>query len=474
MKKLALLILSMPWLALAASPQQIDHGRFEKVRVWAPAEAAKQVVLYLGPPAGWLPADDQTANALLASGALVIGIDGGQMRKAFDADGGDCVYPAGDFENLSRFVQAYTRQPETRLPVLVSQSDGALVYAALAQVPPGHFAGGVSYDFSPSIALWEKPLCAGEDMAESSLTPRTLQVPPGQKLAAAAALANPMVVLTDEKRRHDLVSGPRVAPFVAGIPALRVAALPGVAGLKQSDAMPLGVQPAALAGLKAAVASLSARARPLAGAAPPDLKNLPVIEDRAPGDEPTLAIFWSGDGGWATIDKEVSENLQAHGISVVGVDSLRYFWSARTPQDVARDTAAIARHYLAAWGKKRLVLIGFSQGADVLPFALSRLDPALRKQVSLFAALSLSKRAVFEFHLSNWVSDSDEGMLTAPEIAKLGDIPTWCFYGEDDADSVCGELAPSARLTVKKLPGDHHFDGDHATLAKLILAALPR
>ncbi|MES2683362.1 MAG: AcvB/VirJ family lysyl-phosphatidylglycerol hydrolase [Pseudomonadota bacterium] len=450
MKNWITLALLMPLLVVAA-PQQIDHGRFENVRVWAPAQAAQQVVLYLGAAKGWQPADDQNANALQAAGALVIGIDGAQMRRAFDADGADCVYPAGDLENLSRFVQAYTRQPDTRLPVLVSHSDGALVYAALAQVPAGHFAGGVSEDFSPLIKQWQKPLCAGEALRQSTA------VSGSQRLQAAPTLANPMVVLADQARREPLA----VAPFAKNIPALRVASL-------------RGLQPGTLAGLKAAVASLSAQARPLAGAAPPDLKNLPVIEDRAPGDNPTLAIFWSGDGGWATIDKEVSENLQQQGISVVGVDSLRYFWSARTPQDVARDTAAIARHYLAAWGKKKLLLIGFSQGADVLPFALSRLDPALRRQVSLFAALSLSRRAAFEFHLSSWVDDRDQGLPTAPEIARLGDIPTWCIYGAEDADSVCAELAPSAKLTVKQLPGDHHFNGDHAALTTLILAALQK
>jgi type IV secretory pathway VirJ component len=227
------------------------------------------------------------------------------------------------------------------------------------------------------------------------------------------------------------------------------------------------------AGLQAAAATLSTRTTPLAQAAPADLKDLPVIEDRAAGDDPTLAIFWSGDGGWATIDKDVSEALQQRGISVVGVDSLRYFWSARTPEDVARDTAAIARHYLTAWNKKRLVLIGFSQGADVLPFAATRLEPALRARVALLAALSLSDHAVFEFHLSNWVADNDNGPATAPEVAKLRDMPLLCLYGEDDEGSVCGQLPAMPRLTVRKLPGDHHFNGDHATLASLILNALP-
>lgn len=445
-------VLLLPLAASAGGFTRLDHGRFTGVRVFAPEAPARQVVLYLGAPAGWQPDDARNATTLQAAGALVVGIDGAQMRQAFDTDGGDCGYPAGDLENLSRFVQAYTRQQDTRLPVLVSQGDGALVYAALAQVPPGHFAGGVVQGLAPQISQWKKPLCAGAALRQSSPTPGAARWPVGQSLQPAPTLANPLVVLTD--------SAHGVAPFAAGIAAVRV--------------VPLTDEPRSrLAGLQAAVASLSAQVKPLAGAAPADLGTLPVIEARAPGNEPTLAIFWSGDGGWASIDKEISDALQSRGISVVGVDSLRYFWSARTPADVARDTAAIARHYLAAWGKQRLLVIGFSQGADVLPFALTRLDAPLRARLALFAALSLSERAVFEFHLSNWVSDSNEGLPTAPEMARLSGLPTLCVYGKNDADSVCGKLPRLPGLTVVKLAGDHHFDGDYATVATLIAKALP-
>ena len=54
----------------------------------------------------------------------------------------------------------------------------------------------------------------------------------------------------------------------------------------------------------------------------------------APGATATdsFAIVMSGDGGWAGLDKDVAQALSAHGIPVVGLDSLRYFWSPRTPE----------------------------------------------------------------------------------------------------------------------------------------------
>jgi len=60
-------------------------------------------------------------------------------------------------------------------------------------------------------------------------------------------------------------------------------------------------------------------------------------------------------------------SLAANGIPVIGLDSLRYFWSARSPQGLGADLDRMIRYYLTQLGKQRVVLIGYSQGADVLP-----------------------------------------------------------------------------------------------------------
>ncbi len=58
-----------------------------------------------------------------------------------------------------------------------------------------------------------------------------------------------------------------------------------------------------------------------------------------------MAVFYSGDGGWRDLDKQISGVLAEHGIATVGVDSLRYFWEEKAPEQVADDLAAILRHY---------------------------------------------------------------------------------------------------------------------------------
>jgi type IV secretory pathway VirJ component len=45
-----------------------------------------------------------------------------------------------------------------------------------------------------------------------------------------------------------------------------------------------------------------------------------------------------------------------------------------------------------------------------------------------------------------------------------------CIYGEDETDSLCPRLDPH-KVTIVKLKGGHHFDGDYAALARTIMTS---
>lgn len=460
MKWLAVVLLGVMALPVFASaPQLLAHGRFEKVRVYSPAAQAKSVVLLLSDTAGWQPQEQRQAEALAAEGALVVGIDSRQFLRALAADGSDCVFPDGDLENLSHFVQAYAQLPGYRAPVLAGAGAGAaLAYATLAQAPTGTFSAGLVTRFRPVLNL-KKPLCPGDGLRYRPLPNRQ-----GVELMARTTLAVPFLALIDGG--EPLADVAAAQAFVAQMPAARQTLLPGV-GHRPADDQSL------LAALRAALRMLMKTQTATVPPAPSDLGDLPVVEEPVVGNSPYLAIFWSGDGGWAGIDKEVASVLNRRGIAVVGVDSLRYFWTARTPAGIAADIEQISRHYLAAWQKQRILLIGYSQGADVLPFAVNQLGPALRPKIVLVAAMGLSDHAVFEFALGNWVSDNNNGPATLPEIARISDLPFLCIYGDEEDDSVCPQLLGS-RAQVARLPGGHHFDGDYEKVAETILAALPK
>ena len=448
-------LLGLLWLAAHCGAETLSHGRFQNIAIYRPTAEVQRVVLFLSGDQGWNEKLSRSAQLLASQGALVAGIDSRALFANLEKDGAECVYPDGDLENLSHFLQAYYRLPSYEPAVLVGDGAGAtLSYAMVAQAPNNTFAGAISIDFCPELRL-RKRLCetGALHFADSKKT-RALLTP--------AKLDDKWIAL---QTRPTGACGKDVTQrFASAAPDSEML-------MVTNDSGPANLEGA----LATAVRRLDPPPRRRSPPPPAELAGLPVIEvpaQQQAGD--TLAVLVSGDGGWAGIDKAVADVLAQHGIPVVGVDSLRYFWKERTPESTAGDIDQILRHYLTAWDKKSVVLIGYSQGADVLPFVVNRLPPHMRARVRLTALLGLGVRATFEFHLSNWLSgdDDDEALPIAPELQRMSGMRALCVYGDGADDSVCDDAA-SSTLRAVSLPGGHHFGGDYDRLADLILEELP-
>jgi type IV secretory pathway VirJ component len=443
-----------------AAAERLTHGRFENVSVYRPSGTPTSAVLLMSGGEGWNAEAAESAAALSRRGALVVGVDWPKLKTNLEADGADCVFPDGDLENLSHFVQAYYHVPTYLPPFLVGYRDSAsFAYATLVQAPADTFAGALTLGFSPATSL-RKPLCKGSGVEYAHAAGNVEFLP-------AARLASPWVTLQSD--RADRSSLAQVDEFVARVSGAAMVRLP-------DDDAGAGAAPSRrwLPPFLAAFDVLAARAAAKAAPATPSaLGDLPVVEVPAqsglpPGD--SFALILSGDGGWAGLDKDVAQALAAHGIPVAGLDSLRYFWGPRTPAGLASDLDRMVRYYLAHFAKKRALLIGYSQGADVLPFALDRMPASTVSRIGLAVLMGMSEHALFEFHVTSWISNDTSGPATMPEVNRIGGIPILCIYGEGDDDSLCPKLDPR-KVKVVKLPGGHHFDGDYARLAQEILAA---
>jgi type IV secretory pathway VirJ component len=180
----------------------------------------------------------------------------------------------------------------------------------------------------------------------------------------------------------------------------------------------------------------------------------------------------SGDGGWAGLDREVAKVLAARGVPVVGVNSLQYFWTPRTPEGAAKDLKRILQHYFAGWKKEEAILIGYSLGADVLPFMANRLPGDLLAKVSLVALVGLGHTVNFEFHMADWLhgSPGKKALPILPEVNNLRGMKILCFYGEKEKDTLCRELDRELAQAVS-MPGAHHFGGNYDAIADTILKA---
>jgi type IV secretory pathway VirJ component len=201
---------------------------------------------------------------------------------------------------------------------------------------------------------------------------------------------------------------------------------------------------------------------------------LPVVEvpAQAGASSDTLVVFVSGDGGWAKIDKEISAVLAATGMPVVGLNALQYFWTKKTPDIAAADLRSLIEMYLTTWHKSRVLLVGYSRGADVLPAMVSRLPQELREKIRLLALLGPSPHVEFEFHVSDWLRDAGKGTPVKPDIDRLRGMNMLCLYGQDDKEALCPALANTPAIDVVMLKGAHHFDGGYDNLGRIILEHL--
>ena len=445
----------------ATADQDATHlstARFGTINLYTPSAAPRSVAVFLSGDGGWELGVVNMARALRDMGALVIGVDirsyFDSLRKAAQRPDAPCQMVAADLETLSHQVQKKIGLSEYHVPVLVGYSSGATVaYAALVQSPPGTFAGALSLGF-----------CADQDFAGAALCPGAgLRYTQNQQhelvFAPAATLKQPWIGFQGQK---DQVCNARAADvFAAQVANGSIVKLPlvGHGFSVEKNWMPQ---------FHDAYGHLTARVE-RAPQRPPEISDLPVQEVHATGNSDEFALLLTGDGGWAGLDQELAARLAASGVPTVALNSLKYFWTPRTPAQTSADVARVLRHYLAAWNKQRVLLIGYSFGADVLPFVMNRLAPDLRARVASVSLLGIDSNASFEVHVADWAGGDNDGPPTRPEVALLTHVPVLCIYGEGEVDSICPGL-PAGAVAREQIGKGHHFSGDYATLADRILA----
>lgn len=192
-----------------------------------------------------------------------------------------------------------------------------------------------------------------------------------------------------------------------------------------------------------------------------------------PGPGSVFAVFLSGDGGWAELDREVSARLEKAGVPVVGWNSRAYYWKRRTPEEASQALGRVIEHIEREWRRSRVVLVGYSRGADVLPFLVDRLPPQESAALAAVVLLGPGRRIDFQFHLTDYLGapNARTSLPVVPEIERLTGTHAHVLAvcGRDDALAPFTELRAIENLRVEAVAGDHHFAKDYAGLARLIL-----
>lgn len=435
------------------------------------AEPGK-VVLFFSGDGGWNAGVVSMARYLAGQqDALVVGISTPAYFRHMLGQQRRCVYPAAEVEAFSAWVQRRYGLRRYHKPLLVGYSSGAtLVYGLLAQAPTGTFRGGISLGFCPDLEL-NKPLCAGSGLKQHVYKPGH-----SYWLEPVPYLDNPWCLIQGEL--DQVCTATDAAAFVQHMQNAFLERLPKVG---HGFGNPARWQPAlrqALARLDpqpAPPASAASAATASAAPAPPAASDtgLPLHLTPAPAgtatDQP-LALLISGDGGWTGFDQGLATALARRGLPVVGLDAQQYFWQARTPAETAAALAPVLRRYQQQWQRPRVVLVGYSFGANVLAFVLRRLPPELRAAVAATVLVSPTPRADFEIHLADMlgVADTRDTYDVLDELRRRGPgAPVRCLFGSDE-DASLPTRFQAVGAAVQVLPGSHHFNDDYDALAAAV------
>ena len=197
------------------------------------------------------------------------------------------------------------------------------------------------------------------------------------------------------------------------------------------------------------------------------IADLPIVITKAKTDKSDkFVLLISGDGGWNSFSQKLADSYAANGFNVIGLNSFKYFWKKKTPQETAADIAELLNTYTSEWHKQKIIICGFSFGADVTPFIYTRLPQALKNKITLVQLISPSSSTDFEIHVMDMLGSGNtpRSMNIATEV-RLIDVPVICYYGDQETEKPLSTIKKTNFRTII-LTGDHHYAKSYLEIAK--------
>ncbi len=478
MRRSLLTLLWLPLLLAAANPSTVEEKKtlpgFGEVQVYRPKDLsqARGVVLFVSGDGGWKLGVVDMARRI-DEHAIVAGLSMPAWQKRAETHGEKCWYPSGDLEVAAQALEKLYKLPRYVRPILIGYSSGAtVVYGALAQAPPTTFRGAVSLGFCPDLEV-KRPFCGtkawkpGWDAKKKqSWLPETPEMTApddgGVRWIALQGMIDQVCTPAD------------TVAFVGKVPHSKVVSLDKVGhgfsvparwGNAFDRSVTEMLEPRGLLeSLPNAVRHDATDRSPEAVSARLAGLDLP-LEIVWPERSQAVMIFVSGDGGWADLDQSVARGLAAKGVAVVGWNTLRYFWSERSPQEFAGDLARVVK---ALPEDDAVFAGGYSFGAETIPVVVSQTPAPSLDRIRGLALPGPGTYAAFEVSPLDWIRTSTQPTphAVASAIEHAG-RPVLCMVPADDEHSGCpaGGGTGYERATV---PGGHHFGADYDALAAKI------
>jgi|SoiMethySBSTD1v2_1073268.scaffolds.fasta_scaffold18364_8 type IV secretory pathway VirJ component len=198
----------------------------------------------------------------------------------------------------------------------------------------------------------------------------------------------------------------------------------------------------------------------------------PVKEWRM--DNATTYIFYiCGDGGLNNFSIGLCNNLNKAGYDITALNAKSYFWEKKTPEESSDNIGGYLEKLLHGKSNCRIVMVGYSFGADVMPFIISKLPGTLKNKLAGVLLISPSQYTDFEIHWLDYLGVNKKRSMDVVDGINRMNVPrTMLFFGEDESGFPADKAVKVD--TLIKIPGGHHFDHDSRRLADILIREIKR
>lgn len=197
---------------------------------------------------------------------------------------------------------------------------------------------------------------------------------------------------------------------------------------------------------------------------------LPIQSQYVKSTKPFI-LYVSGDGGMNSFSTRIIKALNQDGYATVALDAKKYFWSAKTPNQFAKEISPVIEDYLKLWHKDRFYLMGYSFGADVSAFLTNYLDAPTATKMNSMVLISPGYSTDYEVKLMDMMRNSGkttgEKYQVYPELLKANKN-VLCIFGADENSDFYAGLKETNHINKVLVKGAHHYEGDINTLIDAI------
>lgn len=193
---------------------------------------------------------------------------------------------------------------------------------------------------------------------------------------------------------------------------------------------------------------------------------MPIIESKSTANLDYYAILLTGNGGWRKLVQSITQYLNQKNVSVVAINTKKYLLSRKRPIQICCDLETLIDRYNNKWKGKKVILIGYSMGAEILPFAVNCMDDHYKQKINDLILIGPGQKATFKVKLRDYYWEVNRGEDIYPELLKMNKVKTYVIC--DDHRFSIGHKNLDGVVDHDFLGGGHHFGGDYNKLSSLV------